>query len=199
MTFTAVMIVSLTLGVFGPGSYASAMDRIDQGPILRVLRVTDVPGANNVGLPSGALTVSQFVLSNDLTSAAAHAEKRILLRAGFRSSAISAFGGPGDLQLKSTAVELGSPRLAARALTGETKLSALSQAPANTTVRSAPDQDIHPATLVTFRPAHYGEVGGLEVLACAGSYLYTLRGIDQPDSVSLQTIEKLLTTVMSRS
>lgn len=198
MRFAAVMIVSLMLGLIGTGSYASAMDGIDQGPILRVLRVTDVSGANNVGLPSGALTVSQFVSSNDSTPAAASAEKRILVRAGFRSSAISAFGGPGQLLQKSTAVELGSPRLAARALIGEAKLSARSQAPANTTVTSAADQDIQHATLVTFRPAHYGEIGGLEVLACAGNYLYTLQGIDEPDAVSLQATEQLLTTVMSR-
>ncbi len=200
MRLIAPLATWLSLGLSLATMPVSATVSIDQGPILRVLRLSDVPQAGDAGFPSGALTASQYAFSNDSTSRARREEAHLLRSAGFQSSAISGVHeDEGKLQLKSTAIELGSPALAAQALTAETALSAHTQAPPRTSVSSASDHNFPRATIVTFRPTVTGGEGGLEVLARVGSYLYTLQGIDEPDQISRAMVEHLLKTVIARS
>ena len=180
------------------GSYAAALVSIDQGPIVRVLRISDVPAGKEGGLPSGALTASQLAFNNDPTAATRRAETRALEGAGFRSSAITRIDGSGLLQYKSTAVELTSRAGAARALAAEAPLCAHSQAPTGTRATVARDPGIRGAILVTFRASTQGQAGGLELLAHSGTYLYTLQAIEEPDGISRLTLERLLKVVMSR-
>jgi hypothetical protein len=194
-----MIIAGLALGVFAPGGLAVAADSIDQTPVLRVLRLSDVPGAKNEELPSGALTASQFALSNDSTVAARHAEERILMHAGFRSAAIILFYERSATFLKSTAIELGSSTLAARALDAEARLAAHTQAPPHDTALVRTDSNFTRAMIVTFTPPTGGGAGGVEVLASAGNYIYTLQALQKPDSVSTGRIEGLLRIVMGRS
>ena len=187
------------MGLCASGSYAAALVSIDQGPIVRVLRLSDIPQAKEGGLASGALNASQLALNNDPTTATRRAEVHILASAGFRSSAISRVYGRGLLQYKSTAIELTTSAGAATALSAEAALCARSQAPAGTTVSSAPDRALPGAILVTFRPTVRGQRGGLELLARVGNYLYTLQATDKPDAVSHLTLERLLKTIIARS
>ena len=101
------LVVSPPLGIAGVA--------IDQTPILRVLRASDVPAAENLELPSGALRLGQLVAVDAETSSARSAEAGAL-RSGFRSAAISEFGGPGSRLLRSVAVEFETGAQAARAL-----------------------------------------------------------------------------------
>jgi hypothetical protein len=179
--------------------HATALVSIDQGPIVRVLRLSDVPQSREGDLPSGALTATQFAFSNDSTGTARREEVHILLGDGFKSSAISEIGNSGRLLLKSGAIELGSPALAAKALTAETALCAHTQAPAHTVVTTAPDRNFPTAFIVTFSPTVKGGMGGLEILVRSGSYLYTLQGTDEPDDITRGNIEHLLKVVMARS
>jgi hypothetical protein len=189
----------LLLGLCVPGSYAAPSVSIDQGPIARVLRLSDVPQSKEGGLASGALSAAQLALNNDPTTTTRRAEIHILTSAGFRSSAIMRLYGRGLLQYKSTAIELTSSAGAAAALTAEAALCARSQAPAATTVTSTRDRVIPGAILVTFRPTVRGRAGGLELLARSGRYIVTLQATDKPDGVSHVTLERLLTTILARS
>jgi hypothetical protein len=169
---------------------------LDQAPVGKVVRSSDVAAVNQEA-PSGALTASQFATLDNSTRLAASAEKKLLQTNGFRSAAISKFAAPGLPSLKSTAVELGSPQQALAALQGEVTLAAGTQAPAGTTVTTAPDTNFAQGYIVTFTPTA-GGVGGLELLASAGKYLYTLRAVANPDTVSRQTEEQLLGAVIAR-
>jgi len=196
----AAAAAGITLSAGGAALAAvSAYVRIDQSPILRVLRSSDVPKYKNEELPSGALSLSQFVADVEPTTAAAAAEARILSRAGFISSAISEFYGPGRLFLKSTVAELGSPALASGALAADAANAARAQAPPHDRVARAGDHAFGHAILLTFTPPVAGWAGGVEVLAVAGNYLYTLKGISKPDAVSRESIDRLLAKVMSHS
>jgi len=169
---------------------------LDQAPVARVLRSSDVPGVNQE-LPSGALTVTQFAGLDNKTRAAAAAERRLLLRCGFRSAAISGFAAPGQPTLRSAAVELSSPRRALAALTAESALAAGTQAPARTTVLSGSDAGFAHGSIITFTPIS-GGLGGLELLASAGNYLYTLTALEKPDTVSREAEEKILGELIAR-
>ena len=170
---------------------------LDQTPVARVLRSSDVPAVNQE-FPSGALTASQFVTLDNSIRSAANAESKLLRTYGFRSAAISQFAAPGLPSLKSTAVELSSPQEALAALRGEIALAPRAQAPAGATGAAGPDTNL--ATqgyIVTFTPTA-GGVGGLELLASAGDYLYTLRAVAKPDTVSRPAEEQLLHALLAR-
>jgi hypothetical protein len=199
MRLIAPLAAWLSLGLSVAAGHATALVSIDQGPIVRVLRLSDVPQSREGDLPSGALTATQFAFSNDSTGTARREEVHILLGDGFKSSAISEIGNSGRLLLKSGAIELGSPALAAKALTAETALCAHTQAPAHTVVTTAPDRNFPTAFIVTFSPTVKGGMGGLEILVRSGSYLYTLQGTDEPDDITRGNIEHLLKVVMARS
>ena len=164
--------------------------------MARVLRSSDVPAVNQE-VPSGALTVSQFATLDNSTRSAAGAEERLLQTDGFRSAAISQFAAPGLPSLKSTAVELSSPQQALAALQGEVALAPRTQAPAGTTVTAGPDTNLAQCYIVTFTPTA-GGVGGLELLASSGDYLYTLRAVAKPDTVSRPVEEQLLGVLLAR-
>jgi len=169
---------------------------LDQTPVARVLRSSDVPEVNQE-VPSGALTVSQFATLDNSILSAARAETELLRSEGFRSAAISQFAAPGLPSLKSTATKLGSPQQALAALQGEVTLASSAQAPAGATVTAGPDTNLAQCYIITFTPTA-GGVGGLELLASAGNYLYTLTATAKPDTVSRPTEEQLLRTVLAR-
>jgi hypothetical protein len=169
---------------------------LDQAPVARVLRSSDVAAVNQE-VPSGALTASQFATLDNSTRSAASAEKKLLQTNGFRSAAISQFAAPGLPSLKSTAAKLSSPQQARAALQGVVTLAAGTQAPAGTTVATGPDTNLPQGYIITFTPTA-GGVGGLELLASAGNYLYTLRAVAKPDMVSRPAEELLLGAVLAR-
>jgi hypothetical protein len=169
---------------------------IDQTPVARVLRSSDVP-ARNQEVPSGALTASQFATLDNPSRSAARAEARLLKSDGFRSAAISQFAAPRLPTFKSTAMKLSSPGKALSALRGEVALVSRTQAPAGATVAVAPDTNFANASIVTFTPTA-GGVGGLELLASAGNYVYTLTVVAKPDTVSRPADEQLLRVLLAR-
>jgi hypothetical protein len=169
---------------------------IDQTPVARVLRSSDVPAVNQE-IPSGALTASQFATLDNSVRSAAITETRLLRSAGFRSAAISQFAASGLPSFKSTAVKLSSTQKALAALQEEVALVPRAQAPAGTTVAVDPDANFAHGYIVTFTPT-VGDVGGLELLASAGDYLYTLRVVAKPDTVSRPAEEQLLSALLAR-
>jgi hypothetical protein len=171
---------------------------LDQAPVARVLRSSDVPGVNQEA-PSGALTASQFASLDNSSRPGADAETKLLRTDGFRSAAISEFAAPGQPNLRSTAVELRSPQQALTALQGELTLAARAQAPAGTTVAASLDTDLAQGYVVTFTPTTAGGVGGLELLAGSANFLYTLRAVATPDTISRQAEEQLLDVVLARA
>ncbi len=169
---------------------------LDQTPVARVLRSSDVPAVNQE-VPSGALTASQFATLDNSVRSAASTETKLLRTDGFRSAAISQFAAPGLPSLKSTSVELSSPQQALAALQGEVALAPRAQAPAGATVAAGPDTNLAQGYIVTFTPTA-GGVGGLELLASAGDYFYTLRAVAKPDTVSRPAEEQLLRALLAR-
>jgi hypothetical protein len=169
---------------------------IDQTPVARVLRSSDVPAVNQE-VPSGALTAPQFATLDNPIRSAAIAETRLLRSAGFRSAAISQFAASGLPSFTSTAVKLGSTQKALAALQGEVALAPRDQPPAGATVAVGPDAHFAHGDIVTFTPTA-GGVGGLELLASAGDYLYTLRVVAKPDTVSRSAEEQLLRALLAR-
>jgi hypothetical protein len=169
---------------------------LDQTPVARVLRNSDVP-AFNQEVPSGALTASQFATLHNSIRSDASAETKLLRTDGFRSAAISQFAAPGQPNLKSTAVELSAPQQALAALQGEATLAARAEAPAGTIVATSLDTNLAQGYVVTFTPTA-GGVGGLELLASAGDYVYTLRAVANPDTVSRPAEEQLLRMLLAR-
>jgi hypothetical protein len=195
---TAGLLAWLSICLGCSAARAAATVSIDQASILRVLRQNDVPGAKNLEPPSGALNASQFALSNNRTQAAARSESRALLHAGARSAAISEFSTPGGLLLKSTVVELGSDRGAAKLAPTIAKLSLASQPPPGAHTAVSGDPRIPNGSLLAFSPSQSGYAGGFELIASAHHNLYTLQGVSKPDRVSLAMLERLLRTIVSR-
>jgi hypothetical protein len=169
---------------------------IDQAPVARVLRSSDVP-ARNQEVPSGALSALQFATVNNSSRSTARTEARLLSRNGFRSAAIGQFAASTLPSFKSTAVKLSSPQKALSGLQAEVALAPRAQAPAGVTVTVGPDINFAHAFIVTFTPTA-GGVGGLELLACAGNYLYTLRVVAKPDTVSRASEEQRLRLLLTR-
>ncbi len=169
---------------------------LDQTPVARVLRSSDVPAVNQE-VPSGALTASQFATLDTSIRSAASAETKLLQSDGFRSAAISQFAAPGLPSLKSTAVELSSPQQALAALQGEVALAPRVQAPPGTTVAASLDTNLAQCYIVTFTPTA-GGIGGLELLVRTGDYVYTLRAVAKPDTVSRPAEEQLLRVLLAR-
>jgi hypothetical protein len=188
---TALVVASL-------GAASVSAQALDQGPILRVLRASDVPQAKSEYLPSGALTLSQFASNDNRTRSGARAEQRILAEAGFLSSAISGFVEPNGATLTCTAVELASPSAAQRALAREAALSARTKAPSGSVGSVTTDATFAHGVTLTFGSTGSGGQEGIEVIARAGSYLYALDGVGKRGSVSRGAIERLLRSVIAR-
>ncbi|HEY1833465.1 MAG TPA: hypothetical protein VGG08_03435 [Solirubrobacteraceae bacterium] len=183
-------------GALVPTSSALA---IDEAPILHVVRVDDLPTAENLEAASGSLEVAYFAADNNSSGSATSAERRFLTHAGFRAAAISEFELNRSEHVKSTAIELRSPSGASHALAGEVSLSLRSQLPSGAHATAKPDHVFAHAVLLTFRPGHSGWEGGLELIASQGSYLYELEATAKPDEVSRATLEALLKGVMARA
>ena len=169
---------------------------LDQEPVAKVLRSSDVSAVNQE-VPSGALSASQFATLDNSSRSAARAEKSLLQTNGFRAAAISRFASAGLPTLKSTAVKLSSPQRALVALQQDVTLAARTQAPAGATVSTGRDTHLPQGYILTFT-ATAGGAGGLELLASAGSYVYTLRAVASSGSVSLPAEEQLLRAVLAR-
>jgi hypothetical protein len=170
---------------------------LDQGPVTRVLRGTDVPGARNLELPSGALTGAQFLAADGLTGAAAREAQLVLGSDGFVSGAVSSFADFGPT-LTSAALKLSSPQKAEAALAAWVNIAAHAQALHHTSATVAPDAIFRQGLAVTYTPSVAASLNGVEVLAAEGDYLYTLRSVQQPNAVSQAATDKLLHTVLAR-
>jgi hypothetical protein len=182
------------------GGEASAAVTIDQAPILHVVRTSDLLTSKNVELPSGALTASQLAQNFQRSGSAARAQVRLLLAGGFRSSAISAFEGPGRMTWTSSAAELGSPAQACKAVAPQARLDARSLSPPGDHTAISPDTNVPHSRIVTYTPPHASWAGGVEIVTCAGDYVYILRDIGKPAAiVTQQRVEALLTTVIART
>jgi hypothetical protein len=94
-------------------------------------------------------------------------------------------------------VKLSFTQKALAALQGEVALAPRAQAPVGATVAVGPDANFAHGYIVTFTPTG-GDVGGLELLAGAGDYLYTLRVVAKPDTVSRPAEEQLLRALLAR-
>ncbi len=169
---------------------------LDQAPVAKVLRSSDVPAVNQE-VPSGALMAAQFTTLDNSSRSAARAEQTLLQTNGFRAAAISQFASAGLPSLKSTAVKLSSAQRARVALQQEVTLAARTQAPAGATVSTGRDTNLPQSYILTFT-ATAGGAGGLELLASAGRYLYTLRAVANSGSVSRPAEEQLLRAVLAR-
>ena len=63
-------------------------------------------------------------------------------------------------------------------------------------VAAVHDTDLPQGYIVTFTRTASG-VGGLELLAIAGDYLYTLKALENPDAVSRPAEEQLLRALLA--
>jgi hypothetical protein len=140
---------------------------------------------------------AQFTTLDNSSRSAARAEQTLLQTNGFRAAAISQFASAGLPSLKSTAVKLSSAQRARVALQQEVTLAARTQAPAGATVSTGRDTNLPQSYILTFT-ATAGGAGGLELLASAGRYLYTLRAVANSGSVSRPAEEQLLRAVLAR-
>ncbi len=192
---TALVFAATPSWASVPGASAG----IDQAPILHVLRLIDVPGSSDQDLPSGALTAKQLAFNTSRDASSRRREVSLLDAHGFVSSAIAGYEGPGRLIFKSVAVELASSSDAHLVLASEAKLCRETQAPAGTAVTATRDTHLEHAILIRFTPSTRGREGGLQLLAQAGSYFYSLRIVAHPDDVSSTTLERLVNLIISRS
>ena len=163
---------------------------LDQAPLAKVLRSSDVSAVNQEA-PSGALTASQFATLDNGSRSAARAEKRLLESNGFSRGGDQSVRQRGIAEPQVHSGEAGSPQRALVALQQEVALAARTQAPAGATVSTGRDTHLPQGYVLTFA-ATAGGVGGLELLASAGKYLYTLRAVANSGSVALLAEEQLL-------
>jgi hypothetical protein len=180
-----------------PDLSAATVD-LDQGPILRVLREGDVVSAENAFLPSGPLTVRQFVAAGGGAAKARSAEFHVLNDHGFESAAISEFLGPGSRRLRSSAIEFESHRQAAQALSAEAQIVAGFQRPPATRASIESESLLKHGKRVTLRPRGGGKPVGLSLLACSGRYLYIMRGTGDHGGSAQSFVRGLLKTVIGR-
>ncbi len=186
----------LATALLAPLPAAAAGTSIDQTPILRVLRTSDVPGSGNLELPSGALGLSQFV-SVDGGTAAVRAAEKAALRGGFLSSAISEFGGPGDRLLRSTAVEFTTASLAKRAMQGQARVFAKVAVPAGSSASSEPVRALPSGLAIAYRAGNEAP-NAVVVMARSGAWLFTLRGTGDHGGTNVAFLGPLLAQVIAR-
>jgi hypothetical protein len=172
----------------------AAGESIDQTPIVRVLRTSDVPGSGNAELPSGALELEQLIAADAKVGPGRAAEKAAL-RAGFKSAAISQFGGPDSRALTSFAVEYGSAGEAKEALGREAGalVGAASGLVGRQAVKSLPG-----GLAITYRGSAKEPANEVVVLAREGSWLFSLRGSGDHGGSSRSFVAKLLGVVVAR-
>jgi hypothetical protein len=197
-TLAACVAAAGDNGVVAAGPRIPTSAGIDHGPIVRVLRNSDVPGALNAERPSGALTAREFTAVDTSKKSAVLQELGVLTAHGFKSAAISEFHGPNRPRLKSTAVKLGSVARAQAAFAAFATVAARTHAPAGTTAVSAVDPAFPRARLLTFKLTAGGNVASIQIIVCSGAYLYTLQASGSSDTVSQAATEQLLQAIVSR-
>jgi hypothetical protein len=178
---------------------AAAAVTLDQEPILRVVRDSDLPSSTNLYLPTGALTAPQLGEAAEPGSASAQSLRGIFTREGYVSGAISAFSGPGRVQWTSTAAEFSSPAGACAAVAPTAALDAQSHAPPHDRAAIARNVGVPHSREITFTPPVAVWGGGVEIVACASGYMYTLRYTGKPStSISAAPATALLQQVIAR-
>jgi hypothetical protein len=179
---------------------AAASVTLDQEPILRVVRASDLPESTNQYLPTGALTAQQLSEAAEPSPAAVRSLRSILARHGYGAGAISAFSGPGRVQWRSRAAEFSSPGSACAAVAPAAALDARSQAPPHDRAVIGRDAGVPRSRQITFTPPVAAWAGGVEIIACAGDYVYTLQYTGKPStSISATAATALLTKVIART
>ena len=181
-------------------SGAAAAVTLDQEPILRVVRDVDLPQSTNLYLPTGALTGAELGEAAEPHSAQARSLGAIFARSGYRSGAISAFSGPGRVQWKSTAAEFASAAGACSAVAPTAGLDAHSQAPPHDRAAITHGTGVPHAREIKFTPPVAVWAGGVEIVACAGNYMYVLQYLGKPStSISATAAAALLEKVIART
>jgi hypothetical protein len=172
---------------------------LDQAPISKVVRESDVPTSVDQEVSSGALTADRFAQIDAPTAVAARAQARALTSDGLTSAAISEFADAGGPALRSTAILFRSTSAARAGYRTEVALDA-EQAPAGASTTAAAEPPPAPAntTFVTFTPTTPGSVGGIELISLVGRYVYGLRAVQAPDLVDAPAEQALLATVIAR-
>lgn len=171
---------------------------LDQTPIARVLRDSDIPGAMNLEAPSGALTASQLAALDNSGGSQAADELNVLNADGYVSGAITEMTAHGVPLLRQAVAEFGSSAEALAAEHAEVGLASADQAPKGTSATAGVDPALGESSVVTFTPTAAGGAGGLELFAVQGNYLYTLKAVEQPDHVSQTVEDHLLGTIIAR-
>ncbi len=188
------LLTGLALAGFGV-SAGQATAAIPNGPILRVLRQSDVPRAKNQYLPSGALPVRSFVRLSLSEPSAQSTLGAVLRRHQFRSGAISLFTGPGSLRWQSTAALFASSGAARDALNGVT--SATRADVGRTGAIRVLSVDGLRGRLLAVTSAS-GASEGYVAIVVSGAYICELEGVDTAHRVPAAVVERLLGKVVRR-
>ena len=188
--------VGLTVATKAPAAPSLRPLTLNQSPVLHVLRNSDVPTATNQEVASGALTAQQFAAFDTSSGSSARSIAKTLAGDGFVSAAVSEYQGGGLPNLTSTAELYRNPTDAQKAMAAELSVAS-AQAPAGTSVAEAPATPVGAESL-TFTPATGTGTGGDQLILQVGSFVYDLRAVETPDSVSLADTEALLSTVTAR-
>jgi hypothetical protein len=168
---------------------------INQEPISRVLRDSDVPAAVNLELPSGALDAAQFAALETPRAGAARSATRSLSVHGLTSAAVSGFRGAGLLTLSSTAALFRSPAGARAGLQTEVTL-ARRQGPKGARISLAAIRRPAAGEALTFTPRARRGSGGVELVIRVGRYVETLREVKSPSRVSRVAVTALMQKVL---
>jgi hypothetical protein len=178
-----------------PAASAGALLPINQAPISRVLRDSDVPAATNLELPSGALDAAQFAALQTSGAKAARSATRSLSAHGLTSAAVSGYRGGGRLTLSSTAALYRSPAGARAGLRTELTL-ARGQGPKRAQISIAPIRRPAAGEALTFTPRARRGPSGVELVVRVGRYVETLREINSPSRVSRVAVTALMDQVL---
>ena len=170
---------------------------LDQAPVAKVLRSSDVSAVNQEA-PSGALTASQFATLDNSSRSAARTEKRLLRvrrvpRGGDQSVRRVGIAEPQVHRGEAELPPAGTSCSPARSHTGCPHPGA-----GRRDGQHGPRHPLPQGYILTFA-ATAGGVGGLELLASAGKYLYTLRAVANSGSVSRPAEEPLLGELLAGS
>ncbi len=178
-----------------PAPFAGPSLAINQTPISRVLRDSDVPAATNQELPSGALGAAQFAALETSGAGAARSATRSLSLDGLTSAAASGYSGRGLPNLSSTAALYGSLAGARAGLRTEVML-ARRQGPKGARVSLGAIRRPADGEVLTFTPRARAGSGGVELVVRAGRFVETLRAIKGPPRVPRASVITLLQKVL---
>jgi hypothetical protein len=178
-----------------PAPPAVAPLTINQTPISRVLRDSDVPGATNQEFPSGALDATQFAAVETPNAGAARTATRSLSVAGLISASVSGYREKGSPNLNSTAALYRSLAGARAGVQAEVRL-ARRQGPKGARISLAAIRKPAAGEALTFTPRTAGASGGVELVVRAGRFVETLQATESGPLVSQAVATALLQKVL---